>query len=55
MTAQQPDSPNTLKQAAHDLQQKQQRLDALRRKSDQSRLEAENLARQAQDLRKKLV
>ena len=55
MTAQQPDTPNTLEQAAQDLQQEQQRLDALCRKSDQSRLEAENLARQAQDLRKKLV
>lgn len=55
MTTQQHDTPNTLKQAAQNLQQEQQRLDALRRKSDQSRLEAENLARQAQDLRKKLV
>ena len=55
MTVPAHDTPNTLKQAALELEQDQQRLDHLRRQSDQFRLEADNLERQAQDLRKKLV
>ena len=55
MTTVSVNTPDALKQAAQSLQEEEERLDTLRRKYDLDRAEADNLERQAQDMRKKML